>query len=141
MTMRITLLVLSTLAIVAACSQDGSTSPASHRSSPTTRASLDAAPISDSPPGPANGSKPAAAFTSITEVSSELVSWDGVNKVYGAGVATCPPGSIVTGGGYVLNGGADVIVMYNSSFGPNAWRIYAYSHSAASFTVYARCIQ
>lgn len=139
--MRATLLVLSTLAIVAACSQDGSTSPASHRASPSARASLDANPISDAPPGPSNGAKPAPAFTSMTSVSSDLVSWDGVNKVYGAGVATCPPGSYVTGGGYVLNGGADVVVMYNSSFGPNAWRVYGYSHSAASFTVYAQCIQ
>lgn len=139
--MRITLLVLSTLAIVAACSQDGSTSPASHRASPSTKASLDANPISDTPPGPGNGAKPASGFTSITEVSSSLVSYDGVNVVYGAGVATCPPGSFVTGGGYVLNGGAEVVVMYNSSFGPSAWRVYAYSHAPASFTVYARCIQ
>lgn len=138
--MRTTLLVLSTLAIVAACSQDSSTSPASRGTSPSARASLDANPNSDSPPGPTNGAKPAPAFTTITQITSDQVSWDGVNKIYGAAVAMCPAGSHVTGGGYLMYGGPEVTIGYNGPFG-EGWRIYGVSHSSASITAYALCAQ
>jgi len=133
--MPTTLLVFSTLAILAACSQDGSTSPAQSRS-PNARASQDATPNGQAPGASA---KPAY-FTTITQVTGAEASWDGVGKIYGASVATCPAGAKVTGGGYTMYG-AETAVMYNAPFGPDAWRVYGVSHASGSVTAYAVCVQ
>ena len=75
----------------------------------------------------------------MTQVTAALASWDGVNKVFGASVATCPDGAKVTGGGYDKASGVDVL--YNGPFGPNAWRVYGFSHSAGVVTAFALCVQ
>ena len=135
--MRTTLLVFSTLAVLAACAQDESTSPGSQSRSPNARASQDAAPNGQGQQGAS--AKPAPDFSTMTTVT-ETVSWDGLNKIYGQAVATCPAGSHVTGGGYDFSGGVATIT-YNAPLGPNAWRVYIYSHEPGSITSYALCIQ
>jgi hypothetical protein len=73
-------------------------------------------------------------------VTGAEASWDGVGKIYGASVATCPAGAKVTGGGYTMYG-AETAVMYNAPFGPDAWRVYGVSHASGSVTAYAVCVQ
>lgn len=138
--MRTTLLVFSTLAILAACAQDGTTTPGSQSRSPNAGPNRDGAPSGPAQSGAS--AKPAPDFSTMTSVTSAEVSWDGVNKIFGAAVATCPAGSKVTGGGYTLTGGVVApTVAYNAPFGPNAWRVYGYSHDSGSITAYALCIQ
>jgi len=136
--MRTTVLALSTLAIIAACAQDGSTSPASQTRSPNARASRDVTP--DGQGQPNGNAKPAAAFTTITEVTGPTASWDGVGVIYGASVATCPAGAHVAGGGY-LKDGVETAVLYNAPFGPSAWRVYGVSHASGGVTAHALCVQ
>jgi hypothetical protein len=139
MTMRTTLLLLSTLAIVAACAQDGSTSPASRGGSVSpSAATRDATPIGQGQPSP--NAKPIAPLTTVTEVHGDAAGWDGVAKIYGASIATCPDGAHVTGGGYTMDG-VDTAILYNAPYGPSAWRVYGVSHSPGGVTAYALCVQ
>lgn len=60
-------------------------------------------------------------------------------NVIGHAVATCPSGSVVTGGGYAAS--KDLYV-YNSSQSGNGWEVYAKNTSGASFPLnaYAICL-
>jgi hypothetical protein len=136
--MRTTLLALSTLAIIAACAQDGSTSPASQTRSPDARASRDVTP--DGQGQPNTNAKPAGALTTVTQAAGPEVSWDGVNVIYGASVATCPAGAKVVGGGYTMYG-VETAILYNAPFGPDSWRVYGVSHASGSVKAYAVCVQ
>ena len=56
-------------------------------------------------------------------------------------VATCPAGTIVTGGGWGVSSSGDMVV-YNSSKLGNGWQIYGYNtgSSASSLTARAVCL-
>ena len=57
----------------------------------------------------------------------------------GSAYATCPSGSVVTGGGYASSGSLDV---YNSTTDGNGWHVYAKNNSGASapLNAYAICL-
>ncbi len=63
----------------------------------------------------------------------------GVSSV-GQATATCPSGSVVTGGGFASS--ADNLWVYNSSLNGNGWQVYAKNLSGSSqgLNVYAICL-
>lgn len=81
---------------------------------------------------PTNTSAPPA----VTQVLAQI-SIAG-NASTGA-TAACPPGSIVTGGGYASNSSLDV---YNSSMTGNGWHAFARNTTASNqlFNAYAICV-
>jgi hypothetical protein len=59
----------------------------------------------------------------------------------GDAIATCPPGSVVTGGGFAQHSSGDLYIYNSTPFG-NGWRAYADNPSGSSqlFSVYATCL-
>jgi len=136
--MRTTLLLLSAAAIVAACAQDGSTSPASHNASPTAGARLDNQAWPPGPTGAAKANSPGTMFT----VTSPLTIFDGISIPAGVAVASCPIGSVVTGGGYEFtNGAAYATVVSTEPYNATAWKVYVQSNAVTWFKAFALCLQ
>jgi hypothetical protein len=138
--MRTTLLVLSTLALVAACANDGTTSPASRKAASNANASVSP----DWPPGPGGDAKPisGSSFSTMTSVTSAVTNFDGFNFSGGVAIATCPAGSYVTGGGYDITSGSYYAKIVSSGpFGTNAWRVYVTNDIQTSFKAFAMCVQ
>ena len=140
--MRTSFILLSAAVLLAACSNDAETT------APNTPISTTVSKKADYPPGPGapvNGasagqnSKPQY-FSTITTVQTPIAVLDGVSMVALGVNATCPAGSVVTGGGYQVSG-QNAKVLYNGPLGTNMWRVYVWSNTSADFAVYAVCAQ
>jgi hypothetical protein len=145
------ILLLSTLAVIAACDNgNSSTAPGANRPSPSASASGDVQP--GSPSDAVAGAKPQSGFTTITTVTSASGILGGAGNVtgwpsHGTLAKACPAGTQVVGGGYTMTAGTvgDLHVEASVPDGANGWKVTATntgsSGSMAYFTVTAICVQ
>lgn len=141
-----TVLLLSTLAVLAACDNgNSSTAPGASRPSPSASAS-DAKDAF--PPGPYAAGKPQSGTITIVTSNSGILAGvgNGTWASHGTLVKACPAGTQVIGGGYTMTGGAvnDLHVEASVPDGANGWKATMTntgpSGSTAYFTVTAVCI-
>lgn len=138
--MRTAILLLSTVSLLAACSETAdSTAPRS----PATNAPVATAPnaqtsqVSTSAAGkPSNG-------PTITYLTSPTVNIDGIVFIANTAYITCPAGSVVVSGGYeFMSGFMNSRIRYNGPVGTNVWKVLVYGEGAsqASFRAFGTCI-
>jgi hypothetical protein len=110
-------------------------------------ASLKGAPGPQGPAGPAgpagnDGARGPAGIVGFQTVSSDNIDLAGVDQKQG--VATCPPGTFVVGGGVKLSSAASPYVWVNDSYqdGVDTWVADVTNHTGTSmtFTVRATCL-
>ena len=131
--MRIATMLVASTILVAACGDNQSTNPVAARSS----ASPSVAPSSQ--PVTSAGGK--GSGLTLTTVVSPLASMDGVNTTARNALATCPAGSLATGGGYWIDfGEKSARVQINAPTGGNTWRVLvADATEPVDFHAYVIC--
>ena len=134
-------ILLSTLGILAACENSSSTtSPNSHRASPSSGARDDAQAAF--PPGPNAAAKPQSGLT-ITTLESSGIELAGEGSFLGfaskaTDVKTCPAGTQAVGGGFNIYGGSvqEVHIDLSGPDGANGWKVTARETGDASSVGY-----
>lgn len=140
--MRNHILVLATAILLGACADDQpTTAPASSRSA---RSAVTGAVISSNQGLGIPQAKPLnPAFTQVTTVKSALANV--ASGTSGSATATCPAGSQVISGGYVLNGYTGSFALdTNAPNGSNGWTVKGFLSATSPFVtivVTATCIQ
>ena len=131
--MRIATMLVASTIFVAACGDNSPSSPVSARSSASALAAPSAQPITA-----AAGKGSGLTFTTVV---SPLAQIDGVNITARNAIATCPAGSVVTGGGYWIDfGEKSARVQINAPSGGTTWRVLiADGTEAIDFHAYAIC--
>jgi hypothetical protein len=140
--MRNHILVLTTAILLGACADD------QHTTAPASSRSARSAATGDVMPSTQGLGIPQArpldpGFTQITTVKSALVNVP--TGTSGSATATCPAGSQLISGGYVLNGYTGSFALdTNAPNGSNGWTVKGFLGAAGSFVtivVTATCIQ
>jgi hypothetical protein len=138
-----TLLLLSAVAILGACSDNQSTAPTASRS-PNRSAAGD---VSPSNPGSAGGqAKPQdqVGFTTVTTVTGTTADLNNNGLISNTSTATCPAGTHAIAGGYTVNFGLpSVKVQRTVPNNTNGWTVTALldgALSSAQFVATAVCI-
>jgi len=137
--MRTSLLLLSTVFVLAACADDShTTAPGNARSA---AGSVASATVEPGTSAPINQGKPNG--PTITTVKSGIVTI-GMGTA-GSATATCPVGTQLIGGGYVLNGYIGQFALdTNAPNASNGWTVRGTLSALGSFVtvnVTAICIQ
>ena len=115
--MRIATMLVASTILIAACGDNHPSSPLTSRSS----ASASVAPSDD--PGKTASAKPNGGLA-LTTVTSPLAHIDGVSITTRNAIATCPAGTMATGGGYWIDfGEMSARVQINAPYGGNSWRV------------------
>jgi len=136
-----TLLLLSAVAILGACSDNQSTAPTASRS-PSRSAAGD---VSPSNPGSGGQAKPQdlVGFTTVTTVTGSTA-YLNVNVPSNTSTATCPAGTHVVGGGYAVTGiTASLQVQRTAPNNTNGWTVSALLdglQNSGEFVATAICI-
>jgi hypothetical protein len=119
-------LILSAALIAAACSDNQQpTSPANGRSV-SVKASAANEPSSSAQAKPTDQ----VGFTKVTRVFSDNITVPAGQE--GQAVATCPPGSVLTGGGYTLNYQTLARVVQSHDDAANGWRVFINNSNLAT---------
>jgi len=114
--MRIATMLIASSILVAACGDN-------HPSSPLTSRSSASASVAPSDPSNPAAAKPGGGLT-LTTVTSPLAHIDGLSITTRNAIATCPAGTMATGGGYWIDfGEKSARVQINAPNGGTTWRV------------------
>jgi hypothetical protein len=138
--MRTAILLLSTVSLLAACSESAdSTAP---RSQPAKATALAAASTQTSDVNTNAGAK-GGAGPAVTYLTSPVAKIDGITFISNVAYVTCPAGTSIVGGGYEFTYGVmSARIGYNGPVGTNVWKVLVYGEGAAQvwFKAFGTCV-
>ncbi len=138
--MRTAILLVSTVSLLAACSESAdSTAP---RSQPAKATALVAASAQTSDVNASAGAR-GGSGPSVTYLTSPVAKIDGITFISNVAIVTCPSGTSIVGGGYEFTYGVmNARIAYNGPVGTNTWKVLVYGEGAAQvwFKAFGTCV-